>query len=309
MSIAQNQAVALAKQFNIQGDPQELVQTLKATAFSANATDAQFNVLMIVSTQYGLNPFTKEIYAFPDKQNGIVPVVGVDGWSRIINNHPQFDGMEFKYSEETTTPEGGKTKAHEWVECVIYRKDRSHPIVAREYLDEVYRPPFKGKYGDVVGPWQSHTKRMHRHKTMIQAARLAFGFSGIYDEDEAQRIQTPEAPEAPKTPKEQKKDPEIDKLIASGEAAANKGIEEYKKWFEQIGAEGRLKLGIENHERLKKIAENTIEAETVETAKPTPTEEQFAALVEAVSTGVKEVAEVLEAYALTEEQAAEINAL
>lgn len=303
MSIAQNQAVALAKQFNIQGDPQELVQTLKATAFKGNATDAQFNALMIVSTQYGLNPFTKEIYAFPDKQNGIVPVVGVDGWSRIINNHPQFDGMEFKYSEETTTPAGSNTKAHEWVECVIYRKDRSHPIVAREYLDEVYRPPFKGKFGEVNGPWQSHTKRMHRHKAMIQAARLAFGFGGIYDEDEAQRIQTPE------TPKEVKADPELDSLIADGEAAANKGIEEYKKWFSGIGAAGRLKLGSENHERFKQIAENTITADVVEQAKPTPTEEQFAALVEAVSTGMKEVSDVLENYNLTEEQVAEINAL
>lgn len=303
MSIAQNQAVALAKQFNIQGDPQELVQTLKATAFKGNATDAQFNALMIVSTQYGLNPFTKEIYAFPDKQNGIVPVVGVDGWSRIINNHPQFDGMEFKYSEETTTPAGSNIKAHEWVECVIYRKDRSHPIVAREYLDEVYRPPFKGKFGEVNGPWQSHTKRMHRHKAMIQAARLAFGFGGIYDEDEAQRIQTPE------TPKEVKADPELDSLIADGEAAANKGIEEYKKWFSNIGAAGRLKLGSENHERFKQIAENTITADVVEQTKPTPSEELFAALVEAVSTGVKEVADVLEEYALTEGQAAEINAL
>lgn len=303
MSIAQNQAVALAKQFNIQGDPQELVQTLKATAFKGNATDAQFNALMIVSTQYGLNPFTKEIYAFPDKQNGIVPVVGVDGWSRIINNHPQFDGMEFKYSEETTTPAGSNTKAHEWVECVIYRKDRSHPIVAREYLNEVYRPPFKGKFGEVNGPWQSHTKRMHRHKAMIQAARLAFGFGGIYDEDEAQRIQAPE------TPKEVKADPELDSLIADGEAAANKGIEEYKKWFTDIGAAGRLKLGSENHERFKQIAENTITADVVEQTKPTPSEELFVALVEAVSTGVKEVAEVLEEYALTEEQKAEINAL
>lgn len=46
-----------------------------------------------------------------------------------------------------------------------------------------------------------------------------------------------------------------------------------------------------------------------EPTKPTPTEEQFAALIEAVSTGVKEVAEVLEGYALTGEQKAEINAL
>lgn len=281
MSIAQNQAVALAKQFNIQGDPEELVQTLKATAFRSNATDAQFNVLMIVANQYGLNPFTKEIYAFPDKNNGITPVVGVDGWARIINSHPQFDGMEFTSDAESCT-------------CKIYRKDRNHPTIVTEYLEECKRP---------TQPWNSHPRRMLRHKAMIQAARLAFGFGGIYDEDEAERIEAAEAP------KEQKKNPEIDSLIADGEAAANKGIEEYKKWFSEIGATGRLKLGSENHERLKKIAENTIEAETVETLKPTPTEEQFAALIEAVSTGVKEVAEVLEEYALTEEQAAEINAL
>ena len=47
---------------------------------------------------------------------------------------------------------------------------------------------------------------------------------------------------------------------------------------------------------------------TTEPTKPTPTEEQFAALVEAVSMGVKEVDEVLEQYALTEEQVAEIKA-
>ena len=51
------------------------------------------------------------------------------------------------------------------------------------------------------------------------------------------------------------------------------------------------------------------QAQPAEPTKPTPTEEQFAALVEAISTGVKEVAEVLEEYVLTEEQAAEINAL
>ena len=285
MSIAQNQAVALAKQFNIQGDPQELVQTLKATAFKVNATDAQFNALMIVSTQYGLNPFTREIYAFPDKNNGIVPVVGVDGWARIINSHPQFDGMEFTADAESCT-------------CKIYRKDRNHPTTVTEYLEECKRN---------TQPWNSHPRRMLRHKAMIQAARLAFGFGGIFDEDEAQSIEASEATKEQK--KEQKKAPEIDKLITDGEAAANKGIEEYKKWFDQIGAEGRLKFGIENHERLKKIAENTIEAEAVETSKPTPTEEQFAALIEAVSTGVKEVAEVLEGYALTDEQKAEINAL
>ena len=40
----------------------------------------------------------------------------------------------------------------------------------------------------INGPWQSHTKRMLRHKSLIQCSRIAFGFTGIYDQDEAERI-------------------------------------------------------------------------------------------------------------------------
>lgn len=170
-------------------DPAKLMETLKATAFKQRDGSAPSNeqmmALMVVADQYRLNPFTREIYAFPDKQNGIVPVVGVDGWSRIINSHPEFDGMEFRYSEAMTTPPGAEAPCHEWVECVMYRKDRSRPVVVREYLDEVYRAPFKE---GMKGPWQTHTKRFLRHKTMIQCARLAFGFVGIFDQDEAERI-------------------------------------------------------------------------------------------------------------------------
>lgn len=37
-------------------------------------------------------------------------------------------------------------------------------------------------------PWAKWPARMLRHKTTIQAARYAFGFSGIVDPDEAERI-------------------------------------------------------------------------------------------------------------------------
>ncbi|MEX2964766.1 phage recombination protein Bet [Microbulbifer sp. TYP-18] len=170
-------------------DGAKMFETLKATAFKQRDGSAPSNeqmmALLVVADQYKLNPFTREIYAFPDKQNGIVPVVGVDGWSRIINSHCEFDGMEFRYSDDTVTPRSCDKPCHEWVECVMYRKDRSRPVVVREYLDEVYREPFKQ---GMKGPWQTHTKRFLRHKAMIQCARLAFGFVGIYDDDEAQRI-------------------------------------------------------------------------------------------------------------------------
>jgi phage recombination protein Bet len=179
----------LAERFDLP-QSEELYQVLKATAFKGDVTDAQLSALLIVSKQYGLNPWTKEIYAFPDKKNGIIPVVSVDGWARIINTNTMFDGMDFNFSDEMVLMDGANSKAPAWTECVIHRKDRSHPTVIREYLDEVYKAPFKPKDGGytVAGPWQTHPKRFSRHKAMIQCARVAFGFGGIYDDDEAARI-------------------------------------------------------------------------------------------------------------------------
>ena len=174
-NIVLSNAGSLASKLGISGDPQELVNTLKATAFKGQVSDAQMAALLLVASQYQLNPWVKEIYAFPDRNNGIVPVVGVDGWSRIINSHPQFDGMDFQQDAESCT-------------CIIYRKDRSHPIKVTEWMDECKR--------DGVGPWKSHPKRMLRHKAMIQAARLAFGFTGVFDQDEAERIAEATQPKA-----------------------------------------------------------------------------------------------------------------
>ena len=179
----------LATRFDLP-QSEELYNVLKATAFKGDVSDAQLSALLIVAGQYGLNPWTKEIYAFPDKKNGIIPVVSVDGWSRIINSHPAFDGMDFNFANEMVMMDGANSPAPIWTECVIHRKDRSHPTIIREYLDEVYKAPFKPKDGGytVAGPWQSHPKRFSRHKAMIQCARMAFGFGGIYDDDEAARI-------------------------------------------------------------------------------------------------------------------------
>ena len=100
-------------------------------------------------------------------------MVGVDGWSRIINSYQQFDGMDFEQDADSCT-------------CIIYRKDRAHPIKVTEWMAECKRPN--------VGPWMSHPYRMLRHKAMIQCARVAFGFGGIFDQDEAERIIEADAP-------------------------------------------------------------------------------------------------------------------
>ena len=43
------------------GDGEDLIHTLKATAFKGQVSDAQMTALLVVANQYGLNPWVKEI--------------------------------------------------------------------------------------------------------------------------------------------------------------------------------------------------------------------------------------------------------
>lgn len=245
-ALVTQQASQLAAKLSIP-ESSELVAVLKQTAFKGQVSDAQMSALLIVASNYGLNPWTKEIYAFPDKNNGIVPVVGVDGWSRIINTHPQFDGMDFQQDDEGCT-------------CIIYRKDRNHPIKVTEYLSECKRG---------TQPWQSHPKRMLRHKAMIQCARLAFGYVGIFDQDEAERIAEVDVNARPVRQNaaavaEQAmtvKFTEADAmLLADMEAVADTGIEALETAWSKLTKEQRRALASHLGE-LKKRAESVINVE------------------------------------------------
>jgi len=158
-------------------DPQELQNALMATFFKG-ATKEQFTALLLVANQYGLNPFLRELYAFPSRQ-GIVPMVSIDGWLRIINEHPQYAGMHISYAP-TTIKIGKSRECPEYIEVAILRKDRpggETPI--REYLDECYRD---------TPPWNQMTRRMLRHKAIKEAGRVTMGLHGLFDEDEANDV-------------------------------------------------------------------------------------------------------------------------
>lgn len=169
-------------------DAEKMLATLKATAFHTKqeVSNEQLMGLLIVADQYHLNPFTREIYAFVDHRTGaVVPVVGVDGWIRIVNEHPAFSSITFAY------PDVSDDELLPWVECSIARKDRDQPVTLREYFVECKRN---------TDAWASHPRRMLRHKALVQTARIAFGFAGIYDPDEADRMREAMAADAPRKP-------------------------------------------------------------------------------------------------------------
>ncbi|CAN0653149.1 Bacteriophage recombination protein [Nitratireductor aquimarinus] len=152
-------------------EPAAFVSAIKATVIKGDCSNEQFAAFLMVAKEYDLNPLTKEIYAFPDR-GGITPIVSIDGWMNLINSHPQFDGMEFV----DTHGDDGKLYS---VECRMYRKDRARPISVIEYMSECSRS---------TDPWKKWPNRMLRHKAAIQCARYAFGFSGIMEPDEFERM-------------------------------------------------------------------------------------------------------------------------
>lgn len=197
----------MASRFSV--DPAKLLSTLKSTVFK-NATDDELLALVVVSNEYGLNPLTKEIYAFPAKGGGIVPVVSIDGWINRMNANSQFDGLEF----EDVFGKDGKPIS---TTATIWRKDRSRPVKVTEYYAECKRN---------TEPWNTMPSRMLRHKALCQCVRVAFGFSGVYDEDEARDVAmrdvTPMAePAKPKFLNKPKAEPEPEVLpeTTAGDAA------------------------------------------------------------------------------------------
>jgi phage recombination protein Bet len=155
-------------------EPGKFYATLEKTILPSgkNASQEQVAAFLVVANHYELNPFIKEIYAFPNQAGGISPIVSVDGWLTIINRQPTLDGIQY----EDHTDETGNLTA---ITCRIYRKDRSRPNEITEYMKECKRK---------TSTWDQWPARMLRHKALIQCARQAFGLAGIYDPDEAERI-------------------------------------------------------------------------------------------------------------------------
>lgn len=173
-AIVQFDAVtSLAEQYGLTAAA--FLHTVKSVAMPPNHSDAELVSCLLVAREHALNPLTKEIYFMRDKHGKIQPIVSVDGWIKKFNAHAQFNGMEFR--SETDDADVGVT-------CIIYRKDRDHPTQITEWLSEC-KQVRKKKDGTLVdGPWDTHPKRMLRHRALCQCVRVAFGFAGIMAPDE-----------------------------------------------------------------------------------------------------------------------------
>ena len=131
-------------------------------SFHAVPVVVQLGILRLIK-RYQLDPFCNELTLVQLKPDYWQPMITIDGWNKIVNQHAAFVGIQFQESGKLVDG------VPEWMECAIYRNDRHYPITIREYYSEV---------STEHSSWKAMPHRMLRYRTMQQSARLAFGISG-----------------------------------------------------------------------------------------------------------------------------------
>jgi hypothetical protein len=116
--------------------------------------------LLRTASEHRLDPIKDEVNLTQYEDGSRQVFITVDGWSKLMNQHPAFCGIEFTESPESIN------NVPAWISCSIYRTDRAIPTTVREYLLEVQNDH---------AIWQKMPRRMLRHRVMQQCARIAFG--------------------------------------------------------------------------------------------------------------------------------------
>lgn len=116
--------------------------------------------LLRITREYSLDPLKEEVALALYDNCQWQAYITVEGYSKLLNRHPAFDGITFTESAEY------REGAPVWMECAIYRKDRIQPTIVREYFEEVSKDQTI---------WRKMPRRMLRHRVMQQCARLAIG--------------------------------------------------------------------------------------------------------------------------------------
>lgn len=163
-----------------------------------NVTKEDIFTFLIQCKNLGLNPLLKQIYGFVSRGK-LAIVVSIEGWNAIANRSPQFDGCSFEFGPFTTRElsynkitynRGTKTNNNvtvkrsvaDWVKCIVYRKDRTHPIVITTFFDEAYTGS---------EPWATMPMTMLQNRAFVNSVRKAFNVSAYSEDDRFINFDTP----------------------------------------------------------------------------------------------------------------------
>ena len=165
--------------------PKDKIQTIKNTV-AVGATDDELNMFLSIAGKYELDPFLHEIW-FANMGNRNVIMTGRDGYLKIANRHPNFDGItgDVVHANDRFIKEGDNVR-HAYnaqdrgpivgAYAQVYRSDRAHPVF-------VYAPFNEYNKGG-RGVWGQYPSAMILKVAESMALKRAFSISGLVTEEE-----------------------------------------------------------------------------------------------------------------------------
>lgn len=142
----------------------DVIATIKQTV-AKGASDAQLQMFLQVCRSTGLDPFLKEIYFVAEK--GLI-MAARDGYLRVANENPQFDGMQ-------TTVQRDANNVPIKATCSVWRKDRTHAITCEAYYSE---------YKKSAPVWAQYPSAMISKVAEVLALKRSFAINGVVTEEE-----------------------------------------------------------------------------------------------------------------------------
>lgn len=184
----ENNALQEVRQEN-SGWGREQVEVIKRTV-AKDATDDELRMFLHLAGAYGLDPFARDIWFIKDPRDANsrpIIMTSRDGYMKIANRNPNFDGLEADVVYEGDAfrkrPDGGfehayNTKARGGIigaYAVIYRKDRKHPV-------SIFVPFNDYRKNSPV--WRQYPHAMILKVAESQALKRAFSISGMVTAEE-----------------------------------------------------------------------------------------------------------------------------
>jgi phage recombination protein Bet len=162
---------------------EEELETLRRTV-AGDASSDEFKMFIYLAKNYGLDPFNKEIF-FWKKDGKPTIMTSRDGYLKIADRHPQYDGLVSDVVRENDifrrdiegidhqygTERGGIIGAY----ALVFRSDRRFPVYIFAPFDE---------YQADTKVWKQYLSAMILKVAESMALKRAFSVSGLVSKEE-----------------------------------------------------------------------------------------------------------------------------
>lgn len=156
-----------------------------------NVSQMDVFTFLVNCKQLNLNPLAKQIYGFVSKGK-VVNIISIEGFTEIANRNPSYDGVDFEFGplveKELTYSKNDyfngqkntklitvKRKVADWIKCIIYRKDRDHPVSVTTFFDES---------NTGTEPWATKPMQMLQNRAFANSVKKAFSINGYLEKEE-----------------------------------------------------------------------------------------------------------------------------